>query len=258
MVFLPFMGLLLMHIYHAMAKGTSPLLTTWLLIAFLLLPMMDMQTSVLPVLIAGALVFGAVVAVGLAWLAHGLFPDPTHTDPTSSSLKQTTPPRSSEERFRAALIPTIAVFPVVVLFFIMNLTGSMLILIFIALLSSQPGFAGNFKAGLMLVLGNAIGGFAAIVIYELLVMVPEFYFFILVLLLAGLIFGAQIFSSKPSAALFKTGYSTTLLVIGMSTSGEGDAGETVYIRVLRIMLAVLYVTLVCGTLQKIIHRRRVE
>jgi hypothetical protein len=241
-----------------MAGGASPLQTTFLLIAFLLLPMMEMQTSVLPVVISSGLLVGAVCAVGFAWLAHGLLPDPPGAHPVAAQAKQAAPPLSPQDRFRAALIPTIAVFPVVVVFFIFNLSGAMLILIFIALLSSQPGFAGNFKAGGMLVLANAIGGFAAIVIYELLVMVPEYYFLVLLLLLAGLVFGAQIFSGKPSAGLFKSGYSTTLLVIGTTTTGEGEAEATVYSRVIMVMLAVVYVSLTCGALQQWFNRRRAE
>jgi uncharacterized membrane protein YgaE (UPF0421/DUF939 family) len=113
----------------------------------------------------------------------------------------------------------------------------------------QPGFAKDFKGGLALIIGNAIGGIAAIIFYELLVMVPQYIFLIFLTLLAGLMFGSRLFSGKPKAQLYGMAYSTLLLVIGSTTSSTGEAGAKVYTRIIQIMVAVVYVVVAFGLLE---------
>ena len=140
--------------------------------------------------------------------------------------------------------------PVFILFYTLQLTGSVLILIFVALLAMQPSFAANFKAGTALIAGNMIGGAASILFYEILVIVPEFWFMVVLTCLFGLIFGAQLFSGKSRAPLFGMAFSTVLLVIASVTSGEGEAGSKVYTRVIQMMIAVVYVVSSFGLIER--------
>jgi len=156
-----------------------------------------------------------------------------------------------------AIVPVTdaVVFPLMVAFYVLQWTGSLLVLIFVAILSMQPAFAKSFKAGGALVLGNVIGGAASIVVYNLLVMVPLFEYLVLLTLLAGLVFGVRVFSGKKTAPLWGMAFSTLVLVIGSVTSSSGDAGSKVYTRVVQIMVAVSWVVVAFGVLDRLFPRR---
>lgn len=261
LVFVPCTGLILLRLFYVKAGGRAPLLMTWLLIALLVLPLIVMSSPAIANLVAVGILFGAMSTVCLVWLAHGVLPDPkAHTADTgavkANSAQSGVP--STSERFRTAMISTLVVLPLFVYFYSFQKTESLLILIFVALLSSQPGFASSFRAGGALVLGNAIGGAAAIVFYNLLVWVPEFGFLVLLTFLCGLVFGARVFSGKPVAKLYGMAYSTLLLVIGSVTAGgTGEAGSKVYIRIAQIVVAVVWVVAASGLADRYLKRKGV-
>jgi len=223
----------------------------WLMIALLVIPLVSMLSPDVALVVASGIPGGAAASMLLVWLVYFVFPDPP--DVTAAALAASAPPAQTipapRDRFWIAAETALVVMPVFLLFYILQLTNSVLILIFIAMLSSQPGFAKNYKAGGMLILGNVIGGAVAIVFFELLVMVPEFAFLLLLTFLTGLVFGTQVFSGKKTAPLFAMAFSTVLLVIGSTTSGNAEAGAKVYTRVIQIMIAVVYVVTAFGTIE---------
>jgi hypothetical protein len=259
LVFVPFMGFVLLRLFYEKASGRSPLLTMWLLIAMLVIPLITMTSPEISNMVASGILVGAATTVMVVWIAYGLLPDPAgaHESPGAAAATAASPAVLAQaERFRTAAVSTLVVMPLFVLFYSFQLQSSLLILIFVALLSSQPGFASNFKAGGALVIGNVMGGAAAIVMYELLAMMPEFYFLILLTLLAGLVFGAKVFSDKPTAKLYGMAFSTLLLVIGSTTaSGSDEAGSKVYTRVAQIVIAVVYVVMAFGVADRFMGRR---
>lgn len=255
LVFIPFTGLLLLRIFYMMASGRSPLLTTWLLIALLVIPLITITSPAIANMVALGILTGAAVTICVVWLAHGLLPDlpGTHTAAAASQTELL----PVMDRFKTAAISTLVVLPVLILFYSFRMQSSLLILIFVALLSAQPGFAANFKAGGALIIGNVMGGAAAILMYELLFMVPQFYFLILLTFLAGLVFGSRVFSGHPMAKLWGMAYSTLLLVIASTTaSGTGEAGSKVYVRVAQIFIAVVWVVMASGVADRFVRRKR--
>ncbi|MBW2217373.1 MAG: DUF2955 domain-containing protein, partial [Deltaproteobacteria bacterium] len=255
LVYIPFVGLLLFRLYYAKGGSLPPLLILWLLIALLLIPLMMMQSHALANMIAYNLVIGGGATLLVVWISYALLPDRVDEE-TSVATAAKPPAPLIEDRFRTAVDTTIVVFPVLVFFYFFELAGALLILIMIALLSMQPGFAKDFKGGMALIVGNTIGGIAAIFFYELLVMIPEYVFLIALTLLAGLMFGSRVFSGKPKAALYGMAFSTLLLVIGSTTSSSGEADTKVYTRIIQIMAAVIYVVVAFGLLEHFKKLRR--
>ncbi|MCK5715556.1 MAG: FUSC family protein, partial [Nitrosomonadaceae bacterium] len=192
------------------------------------------------------------------WIIFLLFP--AHEAPeTINDISNTPTGPTKIQRFNTAITSTLVILPVLLLFYFFNLTSSLLILIFISILSMQPAFAKDFKKGKALILGNSIGGFAAIIAYEVFTVVPEFYYFVIVVLLIGLIFGKQVFSNKPRAALWAMGYSTFLLVICSTTaSGTTEADAKVWTRVLQIMTAVIYIVAAFGLIASFKKEKKLE
>ncbi|MFC2094287.1 efflux transporter outer membrane subunit [Bacteroidota bacterium] len=254
-VYIPFVGLLLFRIYYAKGGSLHPLLILWLLIALLIIPLMMMQSHALANIVAFNLVIGGGATLLVVWISYALLPD--KVDKESNNAPVAKPPAPDrKERFRTAVDSTIVVFPVLILFTVFEMASALLILIMIALLSMQPGFAKDFKGGKALIIGNSIGGFAAIIFYELLVIIPEYVFLIVLTLLAGLMFGSRLFSGKSKAALYGMAFSTLLLVIGSTTSSSGEADAKVYTRIIQLMAAVLYVVVGFGLLEHFKKLRR--
>ena len=256
LIYIPFMGLLLFRIYYAKASGASPLLVIWLLIALMALPLVAMETSQAAAGVAIGILFGAIMTVLLVWLIWTLLPDPPATAVTgTASPAPAAPAPSAAEKFRNAALSAAIVFPLMTLFTILEQSDSVLILIFVAILSLQPGVVGSLERGKALILGNALGGVVAIIFYEFLVMVPLFPFMLMLTLLCGLVFGAQLFSGRKSGPLFGSGFSTVLLIIASTTGSSGEADAKVITRVLQIMTAVIYVVVAGGLLERLTRRK---
>ena len=237
-VFVLFLSLAMLHLYYS---GTiNPLLKVWLLIALFLIPLLSTSSYQTGAVVSISLVVNTIVAVLMAWFVFAIFPFSYSSLPAAS--KKSAVISTPGERFKMALINLIIVFPVVILHYMFLWTESILVLIFVAVLSLNPK-GSSFKAGLMLILANLAGGIGAIFAYNLLVVVPDFLFLILITLIISLYFGKRVFSGKPTASLYGTAFSTYLLVLGSVTASEGDAGEEVWDRIIQIGIAVTYVVL---------------
>lgn len=244
-VFLAVMGLLLFHVYYF--KSVLPgFVTLWLFLNLLILPMVEIVLPDGGAAVLKYLLISGIMSLLVVWMAHFAFPEHSPARVKKSGALSLTP----GVRFGQALEATLVVFPVMVLFYFFRWVESLLILIFIGILSMQPGFARDFKGGKALLLGNLIGGVVAILEYEILTVVPEFFYLLLLTLLLGLFFGTHLFSGKATAPLFGMAFSTVLLVIGSETSRfAGDAGSKVYTRIVQLTVAVVYVVVAFGLLE---------
>lgn len=245
LVFVPLIGLILLHVFYATAKQIPPFLKLFLLLTLSAIPFLGLQSMALASGFAMSLILNGAATVVMVWFVYGIFPDRNIPQPVVRA-KKTAPPISDAQRFQNALISTVVVFPMLLLFFFFEWVSGLTTLIFIMILAMQPGFAKNFKAGGLLILANLAGGIGAIVAYELLVITPVFVFMLLLVVLFGLIYGAGVFSNKPTAQLYGTAFSTFLVILGMTTSGESEAGAKVYTRIVLIMIAVIYVVVASG------------
>lgn len=245
-VFMPVVGILIFRIYYA--RGVfPPALILWLIIAVLVIPLAMMQSNLLANLIAINLLVDGIATLVIVWLSYFVFPYKRKS--VIESKEENKPNRNQKDKLKTSINITIVVLPAVVLFYYYEMISSILILIMIALLSMQPGFTKDFKSGKVLIIGNLIGGIAAILFYETLLIIPEYYFLLIGTLFLGLIFGRGLFSGKPKAALYGMAYSTLLVIIGSTTSSNAEAGAKVYSRIIQIMLAVIYVVISFGLLE---------
>ncbi len=256
LIYLPLLALLFFYLFFT--EKIKPVPKTWLLVSFLLIPLLGLQSMKIAYFITISLIFNSAVSLLIVWIVFALLPDPAseQTENIPEITKMEAPGNSDREKLQLALERLIVVFPVVLFFFFFQWTGSALVLIFIAILSMQPGFAKDFKAGKILIAGNLMGGIASIVVYEWLVIVPEFYFLGLLVFLTGLVVSINLFSSKPVAPLYGMAFSTFLLIIGKSTTGTEDAGASVWIRVLQILTAVIYIVFAFGLIEYFKNNRK--
>lgn len=260
-IFLLIEFLVLYQIFYALAGGAAPLRMVWLLIAAMLIPLMGQASIGLSVGVAIGLVEGAAIAIGATWLSFGLLPDLPVPDSApvggldAKPANQVPPPEARAAFARRALT---ILFPVLALFFVMGWTSHAVILIYAALLSLSPSFAAGWKQGKGMIAGNLIGGVTAIVFYQILIVWPSISIFLLLTFVTGLVFANIIFSARPIAPLFKTGFNAVMLLVGMSVaSTSADASSNFYTRIVQIMLAVVYVAAASGWLEYL-QRKRVN
>jgi hypothetical protein len=257
MFYVPFMGLVLFRLYFAISGGSSPLLITWLLITFMALPLLGLLHNAVPIAAAGGMVASGCVVVGVVWLSWALIPDSLGgLEPKGAGHGHAPPAVTRSERIRAAALSTAAVLPVVVLFYTLQWTGGLLIIIFIAVLSAQPDIAGSSKVGVAILIGNIFGCLVAIICFELLVMVPGFPFMMLLILFMGLVFGHQLLLGKKTSPLYGMAFKTALVVIISTASGAGDTDEKAPMRVLQILTVVTYLFVAFGILDKFVPGRK--
>jgi hypothetical protein len=247
--------LLLFHIFYTRHPIFNPLVKVWLLVAVLLIPNIAMQSMALAKIIAISLIWNAACAILIIWIIYYLFPltTPENQSPTAQEKKPVgTAVPDQRQRFTTALFSSLVIMPVYLLFYFAEITNALLVLVFIAILSMQPAFAKDWKVGKALIIGNTIGGLAAIVVYNLLTIVPEYSFLIMLVLLSGLIFGQLLYSQSPLASIYGMAFSTLLLIIGSVTGSDGDgAGGKVWSRVFQIMVAVVYAVSAFGLIAKL-------
>ena len=106
------------------------------------------------------------------------------------------------ENLKTALKSTVIIFPLASLFIIFNLMDYLLVMIFSAIFILKPELSKGREAGQNSLISTILGGVCAWVFYWLIVAVPEFHFYITLMLLTTLIFGINIFSAKPTAKYY--------------------------------------------------------
>ncbi len=250
--------LVLFRIFYAKAGGTSPIVIVFLLAATTIIPIVSLESLQLGVAIAQALAVGSALVVVSVILTHRLMPDLPHWNQIATT--RNAEPASSQtpaERTGVALMSTAVVFPLFAAFFLLGWTSSILVLIFVAILSLAPSFAGGKTAGKALIAGNLLGGLGSAVFYNLLIVYPAFPVFLALTFLTALLYGRMVYSGRPSAPLFATGFNTVLLMVGMSVVIQGtEAMAKFYTRIVQIMIAVGYVVLIFGLLEVLFRQNR--
>ena len=101
-----------------------------------------------------------------------------------------------------------------------------------------------------------IGGVAIILAYNLLVAVPSFWFLIPLSLGFSFFFARKINSGKPSAAIWGSGFTTFLVLLGSSTGGDSSASANFYLRIGQVIFAGLFCILAIVVIEHWMQKRK--
>jgi len=247
LVFMPLLLLTLLWLYYT---DRIPLMVKlFALISIILIPFLSIDSAAIGAYLAMMLVFNAFMAIFLTQLVFRVFPL-CEADARFAKGKAAVAKQTSRERYDYAVKIILILAPILLLYYLFKWSSSVLILTFVSILTVSPSLA-NPKAGLVMVVANIIGGLFGILAYQLLVMVPNFTFMILLTLLAGFVFAQRLFSDSKYAGIFGSAFSTFLLILGSVTASDAEAGSKVWDRVFQIGLAVIYVVSAFALLDKI-------
>ncbi|MGA9270954.1 MAG: hypothetical protein WBV45_10065 [Lutimonas sp.] len=246
LVYMPLLLLTLMWLYYT--DKIPMMVKLFALISMVLIPFLSIDSTAIGAFLARILVLNAFMAIILTQLVFMIFPL-CEADEKFLKEKAEAPKQSSQQRYLYAVKILCILSPVIILFYLFQWSSSVLILTFVTILTVSPAFA-NPKTGLVMIVANILGGVFGIFAYQLLVMVPNFTFMILITLLVGFVFGQKLFSESKYAGIFGSAFSTFLLILGSVTASEDEAGSKVWDRVIQIGMAVIYVVVAFGLLDR--------
>jgi len=238
LVYIPLLSLILFGIFYT--TSLSLLSKIFFIISFLATPVPypDMNIGSWAIAITTTLILGSALSILVVWVIYAIFPDPKDSVPEKKKNAQINNTSQKERIFNAVSI-SIVTLPIVFAFIFFQWNDYILILIYIVIftmLTDMGKIQGKIK-----IYGNIIGGIATIIFYNLIMIVPLFSFFILLYFGTALLFSSKIFSSKQNSVFYKTGFSTLTLIIGDISIGTENASNEIWLRILQIFIAVIYV-----------------
>jgi len=252
LVFMPLLLLSLLWLYYT--DKLPMMVKLFSLVSLIIIPFVSIDSGAIGSYVAVRLVFNAFMAIILSQLVFKIFPL-CEADIPFEKKKEEAQKQSEVQRYKYALSIILILLPVLLVFYMFKLSSSVLVLTFIAILSMSPSLS-NPKVGLVLIVANILGGIFGILAYRLLTIVPNFIFMILLAMSIGLFFGSRLFSDNKYAGIFGSGFSTFLLILGSVTSSDAEAGSEVWSRVIQISIAVSYVVIAFGILNRILNSRK--
>ena len=237
------LALIFYWIYYFVNRGILPNFAgIMLIIGMTVIPLMSQIDTSLASYFSEGFLIAATTAVLFSYGSYLLFPHSPEVASAVVKVAGNSSGHSLGHSRRIAGISTLVVMPAMILFLTFNWVGSALIIAFIAILSLNPALEQGKKAGIGLLLGNALGGLVAIVFYNVMKTAPHYVFYVLLMSLFALFMAQRIHSGKKSAVFWGMALSTLLVLTGPIFTGEGDdAGDKFSARLLQIGAAALYI-----------------
>ncbi|MGB0937041.1 MAG: DUF2955 domain-containing protein [Colwellia sp.] len=238
-VFILMMTLAIFWISYWSNSGGNELVITMLLICTTAIPMLGLIGQQVPTVFAYGFLFSCFSALLITFVMNTLFP--VHGELPSEEMNDSSELAAKHIRVKFALLSTIMIVPVIIFFFTLNLTGAILIMVFVAIMAQNIDLVSGIKGSKALLVGNTMGGVVAIAVYALLILVPSFSFLILLMALVFCCFAQFIFSKNPLAPLFAMALGTVIILVSSATLGDADASEKFYTRIFQIAAACFYI-----------------
>lgn len=186
--------LALFYSFYYTARGGSPILGMFMTVGLTLIVTVGSVNSTVLVALIKALAYGAFFGMAFVWLAHLLLPDlPRESGPAAPRPPPPPPPALAEAR-RSALRAMLIVLPLVLAFLFMSGSPAYtVVMIKVASMGQQASADRSRDMGRSLLASTLWGGLAAIAAWYLLSIWPSLLIYVLLVALAGLLFGRRIF-----------------------------------------------------------------
>ena len=235
------LALVLYLSFYAHRRGAPELATLLLQISAVALPTIAVLSPDGAGAFAGTLLLAGVIALITVWVAHAAFPAPAAVAPDAAPAASPAPPTEPAAAARHALLETLVLLPLLIWYILDATQVAVVVLIVIVTLLRQHNPEQGQRAALGLILGNLIGGIAAAIVYNLVLLSNTLLFFITVCLAASLIFAGRIVTAGDRAPVYAIAFATFILLLGLGmTPLPGGSGEAFVNRLLYVLLASAY------------------
>ena len=232
--------LLLYLSFYAHRRGAPELPTLLLQISTVALPTVAVLSPEGAGGFATTLLLAGCVALITVWFAYAAFPAPA-VAATNAAPSSATGPAEPARAARLALLDTFVLVPVLTWYILDATQVAVVVLIIIVTLLRQHNPKQGQRTALGLILGNLIGGIAAAIVYNLVILNNTLLIFITVCLAASLIFAGRIVTAGDRAPIYAVAFATFILLLGLGmTPLPGGTGEAFVNRLLYVLLASAY------------------
>jgi len=223
-IFLAFAGL-------AQAKGQLPL--TLLLICMTVVPVVTLTLSQYAGILPGMLVRGMALAVIFTWIVFMIWPLPPPKKPDPPALPSQSP-------VAAALVGTAIVLPLMLAYLLFGLTDAIPVLLTTVLVVAKMEEERGAASGWAKLIGNFLGGFAAVAAFYLLRIAPSLATLALITFLVGVGFARQIAKGGVRGGNALLAYNATMVIFGLALlKGPANSG-TWSARVVQFAIASIF------------------
>lgn len=208
----------------------------FMLITLIILPFMANITILMTFYMGLGLLVSGLLAIFLYALVHIYFPEP---DATFDGYPIS--PLPNELRHKHAAKALLIAFPAMVYYYSFQVADGVLFMIFVAILSVMVSGEKSLKISLFAVVTTLMGAVVASLIFALISVFPNIYFYTLCFVLVIALIGAGFYSKPQMAPVFFGVYSGFAVILGMSLLFGDDVQTTIAARMAQIVLIGVYV-----------------
>jgi len=221
------------------ARGLPDFVALMLQLGAVTIPVLALFSPAVADEFGTALLMAMAVALLAAWFVHACFPDPAPQTAAAPAPR----PGSVTPRAAAgfALHNTLILAPMLAWYLLDATQVAVVLLITILMVIRQYERGMAQKAALGLLLGNVIGGVAATLVYNVVLLDPSFIHFALIMLASCLLFAQRIQASGPLAPVLTIALTTFVLLLGLGLSPLPTGSEEAFVsRLTNVLSATVY------------------
>ena len=201
---------------------------TLLLILGATLPLVVAQSDTGAAGIAGALVGAMAIALLAVWIAFALFPAAPAVGTAARASRSSSP--------RAALINTLLLVPVILLFLIDGRMTFVSVIVIVNIIRQREHGAASLTA-LGLLFGNILGGVLASIAYGFVSIQTGPVFFLLVVLLVGLTLAGRGVVAGPRGPIYSVAFVSFIILLGLGVAPVPSKSAELFVDRLMSVLA---------------------
>ncbi len=239
-VLLAVVGLAVFWSFYGQRLGAPGIIMLMVQIAFCCVPLMSTVSIDLARQFSEFLLKSSLAAMAIVWVAHGLLPGP----PPQTPATPPPPPAPGMSRGRAswvALSDTLVLLPLLALFLSGGDVNNVVIMMITINLLGEIEIPRSAKVAVVLLLANLIGGVAAVLTHQFVLLSDSLLLFLMSVLFVALFLGARLAKGGPTAPIYALALATFFLVLGLAiTPIPTAAAELFTIRLLKVALACGY------------------
>jgi hypothetical protein len=238
LIFIPAYSLAVFLCAYFLHKGASIVLILLVFLGLLILPIVGNVDEGLTAFLGACLLLSEVVAIVTIQLAHGILPDPPGTEGDGMPGFQS---GYSAHAARSAAATAIIIVPALTAILVFNWSSQLVLMIYIGIIALEGSRAHSVYDTKKYLIANAIAGVCAFIAYLILQVVPEVHVFVLLTLLATLLFAHRRFSDAPGAKFFGSALIGLIILVSSSLGAGADLDANIVKRIFAIFLAGMYV-----------------
>jgi hypothetical protein len=226
-------GFIMFLAFAGLAQGKGQLPLTLLLICMAVVPVVSLTVSQFAGILPSVFVRGMIVSILFTWMGFAIWPIPSPKSPDPPA-----PP--SEYPVTAALIGTLIVLPVMLVYLLFGFTDAIPVLLTTVLLVAKMEEERGAAAGWAKLSGNFLGGFVAVSAFYLLSIAPSLAALTLITFIIGVAFGDQVVKGGVRGGNALLAYNATMVIFGLALlKGPANSG-TWGARVVQFAIAVIF------------------